>query len=109
MRCCLLYTSKEAADCQERILDLCAAPGGKSTQIAARMHEMYTSCLLYTSECVEKIADYEEDSIPVLTQDGKIAGILTATDIVELVDDAMGDDYAKLAGDVYKRQYLPLL
>ena len=25
-------------------------------------------------------------------------GILTATDIVELVDDAMGDDYAKLAG-----------
>ena len=50
------------------------------------------------SECVEKIADYEEDSIPVLTQDGKIAGILTATDIVELVDDAMGDDYAKLAG-----------
>ena len=41
------------------------------------------------SECVEKIADYEEDSIPVLTQDGKIAGILTATDIVELVDDAM--------------------
>lgn len=34
---------KEAADCQEWILDLCAAPGGKSTQIAARMHEMYTS------------------------------------------------------------------
>ena len=27
-----------------------------------------------------------------------ICGILTATDIVELVDDAMGDDYAKLAG-----------
>ena len=34
---------KEPAACQERILDLCAAPGGKSTQIAARMHEMYTS------------------------------------------------------------------
>ena len=50
------------------------------------------------SECIDKIADYEEDSIPVLTEDGKICGILTATDIVELVDDAMGDDYAKLAG-----------
>lgn len=48
--------------------------------------------------CIEKIADYEEDSLPVLTEDGRIAGILTATDIVELVDDAMGDDYAKLAG-----------
>ena len=33
-----------------------------------------------------------------LTDDGKICGILTATDIVELVDDAMSDDYAKLAG-----------
>ena len=50
------------------------------------------------NECIDKIADYEEDSIPVLTDDGKICGILTATDIVELVDDAMGDDYAKLAG-----------
>lgn len=50
------------------------------------------------SDCIEKIADYEEDSIPVLAQDGKIAGILTSTDIVELIDDAMGDDYAKLAG-----------
>ena len=50
------------------------------------------------NECIDKIADYEEDSIPVLTDDGKICGILTATDIVELVDDAMSDDYAKLAG-----------
>lgn len=50
------------------------------------------------ADCIERIADYEEDSLPVLTEDGKIAGILTATDIVELVDDALGDDYAKLAG-----------
>ena len=40
-------------------------------------------------DCIERMKDYSEDSIPVLTQDGKIAGILTATDIVELVDDAM--------------------
>ena len=50
------------------------------------------------SECMEILTDYEEDSIPVLTQDKKIAGILTSSDIVELVDDEMGDDYAKLAG-----------
>lgn len=47
---------------------------------------------------MEILTDYEEDSIPVLTQDKKIAGILTSSDIVELVDDEMGDDYAKLAG-----------
>ena len=50
------------------------------------------------SECMEILTDYEEDSIPVLTLDKKIAGILTSSDIVELVDDEMGDDYAKLAG-----------
>ena len=50
------------------------------------------------SDCVERITDYEEDSIPVLTDDGKIAGILTAAAMVELVDDTMGDDYAKLGG-----------
>lgn len=49
-------------------------------------------------DCIERIKDYEEDSLPVLTPDGHIAGILTSSDIVELVDDAMGDDYAKLAG-----------
>ena len=53
---------------------------------------------IYVVNSADKFADYEEDSIPVLTDDGKICGILTATDIVELVDDAMGDDYAKLAG-----------
>ena len=37
-------------------------------------------------------------NLPVLTEDGRIAGILTAQDLVELVDDAMGDDYAKLGG-----------
>ena len=49
-------------------------------------------------DCIDRIAEYEEDSLPVLTDDGKIAGILTAQDLVELVDDAMGDDYAKLGG-----------
>ena len=50
------------------------------------------------SECIEKIKDYAEDSIPVLLEDRTIGGIITAQDIVEVVDDEMGDDYAKLAG-----------
>ena len=49
-------------------------------------------------DCIDRIAEYEEDSLPVLTEDGRVAGILTAQDLVELVDDAMGDDYAKLGG-----------
>lgn len=50
------------------------------------------------ADCIDDLTDYEEDSIPVLSENGTIAGILTANDIVELVDNAMGDDYAKLAG-----------
>ena len=50
------------------------------------------------SECLDRIRGYAEDSIPVLTQEGKIVGIITSSDVVEVVDDEMGDDYAKLAG-----------
>lgn len=51
-----------------------------------------------TGECIEELKDYSEDSIPVLSNDNKILGVITAQDLVEAVDEEMGDDYAKLAG-----------
>ncbi|MCR5477795.1 MAG: magnesium transporter [Lachnospiraceae bacterium] len=50
------------------------------------------------TDCIERIKDYAEDSLPVLDESGKILGIITAVDIIEAVDDEMGEDYAKLAG-----------
>ena len=50
------------------------------------------------SDCIERIKDYAEDSIPVLDSEGQILGVITSQDIVEVVDDEMGEDYAKLAG-----------
>ena len=50
------------------------------------------------SECIERLKDYAEDSIPVLSEEGKILGVITAYDIVEAVDEEMGEDYARLAG-----------
>ena len=50
------------------------------------------------SEVIERLKDYAEDSFPVLDENDRIIGIITAQDIVEAVDDEMGDDYAKLAG-----------
>ena len=47
---------------------------------------------------IEKIKDYAEDSIPVLNDESKVLGVITSQDIIEVVDDEMGDDYAKLAG-----------
>ena len=49
-------------------------------------------------DCIPVIKDYSEESIPVLSRGRKILGVVTANDVVEVVDDAMGDDYAKLGG-----------
>ncbi len=50
------------------------------------------------TDCIERLKDYAEDSIPVLNEEDKLIGVITSQDIVEVVDDEMADDYAKLAG-----------
>ena len=50
------------------------------------------------SDCIDRIVDYAERSLPVLNDAGKLVGIITSSDVVELVDDELGDDYAKLGG-----------
>ncbi len=48
--------------------------------------------------CLEMLKDYSEDSIPVLSDQNRILGVITAQDLVEVVDDELGEDYAMLAG-----------
>lgn len=49
-------------------------------------------------DCIEDLKDYSEDSIPVLDRDMHILGVITSQDLLEVVDEEMGEDYAKLAG-----------
>ena len=49
-------------------------------------------------DVIEELKDYSEDSIPVLSSDKMILGVITSQDLVEAVDDALGEDYANLAG-----------
>ena len=49
-------------------------------------------------ECIEKLKDYSEDSIPVLDHNNRLIGVITSQSIIEVVDDEMGEDYARLAG-----------
>lgn len=56
-----------------------------------RDHEQIT-------DCIERLKDYAEDSIPVVNEANEIIGVITAQDIVEVVDDEMGEDYAMFAG-----------
>ncbi|SDB04350.1 magnesium transporter [Pseudobutyrivibrio sp. YE44] len=50
------------------------------------------------SDTIEMLKDYAEDSIPVLNSESEIIGVITSQDIIEAVDDEMGEDYARLAG-----------
>ncbi len=48
--------------------------------------------------CLEILKTYSEDSIPVLSDTNQILGVITAQDLIEVVDDEFGEDYAKLGG-----------
>jgi len=50
------------------------------------------------SDTINDIRDYDMDSIPVLTTENKLVGVITYSDIIESVDDELSDDYAKLGG-----------
>ena len=49
-------------------------------------------------DCLENIKAYSENSIPVLGEYKEILGVITAQDILEVFDDEMAEDYAKLGG-----------
>lgn len=76
--------------------------------IVAREHDELDDLISYSypylldhekiADSIEKIKDYAEDSLPVLNGKRELIGILTAQDVIEAVDDEMGEDYAKLAG-----------
>ncbi len=51
-----------------------------------------------TADCIEKLKDYSESIIPVLDDSNRLLGVITSQNIIEAVDDEMGEDYAMLAG-----------
>ncbi len=44
------------------------------------------------------VKDYEIDSIPIINDKDVLLGVVTTNDLIELIDDELSDDYAKLAG-----------
>lgn len=50
------------------------------------------------SDNIERTRSYAEDLIPVLSgETKKLLGVITSKDIIDIVDEELGDDYAKLA------------
>lgn len=57
---------------------------------------VYANALV--ADCIQSLLDYSEASIPVLDNDNKLIGVVTAQDFMEVLDEEYADDYAKLAG-----------
>lgn len=49
-------------------------------------------------ECIERLRDYSENSIPVLDNANRILGVITSQSIVEVIGDELTEDYVKFAG-----------
>ena len=49
-------------------------------------------------DCIERLKDYSEGLIPVLDNNNRILGVITSQNLIEVVDEEMGEDYAKFAG-----------
>lgn len=49
-------------------------------------------------ECIPRLVDYSEDSMPILDEDNKMIGVITANDLVEVIGDELNEDYVKLGG-----------
>lgn len=62
----------------------------------------YSHPYVYAKEkidsCMSSFIDYSESSIPVLDDSNKLIGVVTAQDFMEVIDDELGEDYAKLGG-----------
>lgn len=49
-------------------------------------------------DSIEQLKDYSEASIPILDNNNRFLGVITAQSVIEVIDDEMGEDYAKLGG-----------
>lgn len=78
--------------------DLIIAREGPELSAITKSSYPYVYAQEQIEDCIERLRDYSEDSIPVLDGDNKLRGVLTSQDITKLVDDELGEDYAKLAG-----------
>ena len=50
------------------------------------------------SECIGRIKEYAETSLPILNHNDEIIGVITADAVIEATEDELSEDYAKLGG-----------
>lgn len=78
--------------------DLIVAREGTPLSEITTLSYPYLYARTSIEECIPFLRDYSETSIPVLDDENKLIGVVTAQDFVEILGDEFGEDYAKLGG-----------
>jgi len=50
------------------------------------------------SDCIDKLKDYGEASVPVLNRKNEIVGVITLDNVIQATEDEFEEDYAKFGG-----------
>lgn len=95
----LYVTDEERTFCGAiELKDLIVARDGTPLSEITTLSYPYLYARTAVEECIPFLKDYSESSIPVLDDENKLIGAVTAQDFVEILDDEFGEDYAKLGG-----------
>lgn len=78
--------------------DLIVAREGSALADIITFSYPYVYANAQIDDCIPSLIDYSEASIPVLDNDNKLVGVVTAQDFMEVLDEEFAEDYAKLAG-----------
>lgn len=49
-------------------------------------------------DCIQELETYSEDAVPILDEGLHLIGVITASDVAEVVHEEIAEDYAKFAG-----------
>lgn len=78
--------------------DLIIAREGTALATITTLSYPYLYATAQVEDCIGVFADYGEASIPVLNGENRLIGVVTAQDFAELLEQELGEDYAKLGG-----------
>lgn len=78
--------------------DLIVAREGTALEDIITFSYPYVYANASIDACLPSLIEYSETSVPVLDNENKLVGVVTAPDFMEVLDEEYGEDYAKLAG-----------
>lgn len=80
------------------IVDIIRGKQTESVETIIRHNTPYVYAHELISDSLSNLREYNLDITPVLDHGDRLLGVITSDDLVNIVDEELGEDYAKLAG-----------